>query len=646
MNRQDTGSGAAPPAKPAAGKVHGSPDEAATAPPAVSVHRTVEELAERLAFSERRLEALENARRPLIHPILPERGNERLERLLAILQESIRDLADQIRDVQEQVTALAALPFDRSSDLVKAAHSAAADRQPPVDALVRRLLVLEGRVRTLSRLSPESFGRLARWMRRLPGRAIRKVGRETLRAARAVGQLAGGGSASATPESAVAAEPVRHVMSRRSPPVPPLLSVVLPVHGGDGAAALRTALARQTVANREVAVWDVESGRYEVTDAAGKPRAAGVAASAEELRQVLAGEFVVALRPGSEELPASWLEVGAFAAAAEGLAFVQLACERADSRACLHPAVEVAPEPHPSRDLVIVRRELWTLEPFVDARAWRSAARGDGTVIGRSLRHGDVPLAARESAAAGAAVPAGLAARWVGEYLVAGTTPGREVLHAVFDVAEALTAPAEVAPAAGVMVIVAGAQAAAESLVAPVLEGLEARGEKLVVVMLADLSRLSAGARERWERVGGGALTLSAQLPRELHASFLLAIAASHGARRVLIVGPSGLDPEALAPLRDRAPRLRVVGWLAAGEIEAVRLDGAQAWLDGLLVPGEAALEAALRRWPQLAARCWPVRVAPAGADPAQWSSAPARQASASTIAVTNQVAAALDLPS
>jgi hypothetical protein len=634
MSRNETDPGAEPQARPAAGGVVSPRVAAHDAPASTAADRTIEELADRLAFAERRLEALENARRPIVHPVLPDRDNERLGRLLAVIQESVRDLAEQVRDVQEQVTALAASSFE-AGDGMSAARAATALASPHLDVLTRRLLVLEGRVRTLSRFSPLTLRRLAGWLLHLPGRVVRRAGRDTVRAARAAGRLAGRGSAAPELFPTSPAGTIRHVMARRTPPARPLLSVVLPVHGGDGEAELRSALARQSMANREVAVWDVETGRYRIEDAAGSARTQGVAASAQELRVELAGEYVVAWRHGAEALPADWLEVGAFAAAAEGLAFVRLACERSDGRPCHHPSAVVSPEPGPSRDSVIVRRDLWTLDPFADAAAWRAEARVEGLVIGKVLYRRGAPLAVRESAAATAIVPAGLTARWVGPYLVTGSSDGGEVVHAVFDVADALAPADGTGRRAALAVLVAAAQPAADPVVLAALEALATEGGAPAIVMLADTSGLPATVRERWDRIGGGALELSAQLPRELHGSFLLAVAASRGCDRVLVVGPAALDPAALAPLRARAPRLRVVGWLTADDAAAPELAGAEDWLDGIVVSGAAAMEAAVPRWPKLAARCWQV---PSAREAGAAGAAQPRDAAAAA----KQVAAAL----
>jgi hypothetical protein len=135
------------------------------------------ELLARLAEVEARVQALENARRPLISvgPVDAE-DSERIDKLLGSQQQSLRDVADDLRDMREQLFLLVGAVEDqvRESEAGTCAVSGIAPAAGRDDRLALRLLALEARLRDLESL-PWIALLFLRRMIALPWRIVRRI---------------------------------------------------------------------------------------------------------------------------------------------------------------------------------------------------------------------------------------------------------------------------------------------------------------------------------------------------------------------------------------------------------------------------------------------------------------------------------------
>ncbi len=523
----------------------------------------------RLAEVERRLSALENGRRPIVVPPVTERGAERAERLLAVMQESLRDLADDLRDLHEQVALLvstAARPTESAAAALAAPPAAAAVSPQTAAALARRLVAAEARIKRLEPRPRRSLRSVAVWLARLPWRVVRRIMRDSLRVVRAVSAKLLPAPAPALPaESTVA---IRHVLAHRSPSTAPLLTVVLPSHGDEDRARLHAALARQTVRGHDLVDWNVQSGSFTLASADGSGTTSGSARDAVDLRKQLRSDYVCSLRAGSEALPATWLELGSVVAASEGLLFAELACHCQDGRRVYHPSAAALPGRRPSSDLTIVRRDLWNPEGEIGESQLGEFARGGPLVLGKRLRW---TLEAPCVASTVEPVPEPLwtpEVRWLGDYLVSSLPSTTEVVHAVFEVREGRERSTW-SEGESVVVILDRLQSGSEWWQAPAFRALSARGVELILVELGRPATATGVVPAPWAELTPIRYDLAANVAPPLQEAVLARIVARHSTRGVIAVGRADLGSGVLRRLRERLPSIRVAVWMGTGEATA-----------------------------------------------------------------------------
>ena len=511
----------------------------------------------RLRALDRRVAVLENGRRPTVAPSLGGAGAERAERLLAVMQESLRDLADDVRDLHEQLAVLVSAPAGSSAE----GGSRPDEAQLPAHVaavLVRRLAAAEARIRRLEPRRRLSLRSAAVWLARLPWRVIRRAAREAVRPVRAL-------RAAARPEPppadlAAPAAAVRHVLASRPPLSAPLLTVVLAHHGEEDRRRQRAALDRQSVTGHDVVEWDVQSGAFSLRAGDGSSRVSGSAADARELRTHLRSEYVCALRGASGLLPATWLEVGSRVASGEGLLFVELECRHPQGWQMYHPDAGVLPDRRPASDLMIVRRDIWDLDGGIGMPELGEIARGGPIVIGKRLPWTCDPPC-RAAALAQPAEPLWTPdVRWLGAYLFSSPPRSPEVTHAVFEVAEPGRAAA--APAGeSVVIVLDRLPAGSEWWQAPAFRVLAARGCTPVLVELDHPAGATGALPGPWARLSPLRYDLAAHVAPPLRPSELARIVARHGARAVVFVGRAEIEGEAVRRLRERHPEVRLALW-------------------------------------------------------------------------------------
>ena len=308
----------------------------------------------------RRLDALENAKRPSPHVDLSSvEGVERFERLLELLQGSIRDLAADNRDLHQKIGLLAEILEEKNPQqggTTRALHTGTVSEQTNLGL---RLLAVEARLASLAASAGTGGPRTARaFLRRCARvglRVVRRAGRPAWRGARRIARRLTAGASSGDAGNAGV------VLAARPKLVCPALAVIIPEDGlsKQEMNAIGLALARQTTHNWQSVTWSRARGRFEVRSALGLLLAEGAARSEDDLRDALTTTYACTFTAECSRLSNAALEIGLWTAAGEGLRVVLLVSGDDAAGGGRDPGADARSEPSASCELAIVERELW-----------------------------------------------------------------------------------------------------------------------------------------------------------------------------------------------------------------------------------------------------------------------------------------------
>jgi glycosyltransferase involved in cell wall biosynthesis len=336
---------------------------------------------------QRRVEVLEDSRRAVPALDLSLEGAQRLERLLRILQSTIEDVANDNRDIHDQIAALVST-VEHATPAVGTGPirgTVVAISGTPFDGIERRLFSLEARVRLLERpLATVSF-RGAHWLQRRTVSALRFANRALGGAARRVV-----GRAKRALGRGTSSRDEIHLTVRERPPIgAPALSIFLPTDRFSAAelALLREALGKQTIRDREWVLWNGQTGSYSIEEDEGASRRDGTARTLAELKAAARGKYFVSGGSRSAALPLSWWETGAWLMGGEDLAFVWLDPGDTD-------IASPQGDTEQSAGLFLVRKDLWEPDKGLHLDALVSFAKAArDPILGKRVRHVGRPSA-------------------------------------------------------------------------------------------------------------------------------------------------------------------------------------------------------------------------------------------------------------
>ena len=545
----------------------------------------------------RRLDALENAKRPSPHVDLSSvEGVERFERLLELLQGSIRDLAADNHDLHEKIGFLVEILEEtnpQQGGTTRALHTGAASGQT---SLALRLLAVEARLAEMGR-SPGAGGdpSVRAFLRRFARAGLgvaRRAGRPAWRGARRIARrLTAGASSGDAGGTGV-------VLAARPRLVCPALAVIIPVDGlsRQDMDAIDLGLARQTTHNWQSVTWSRARGRYEVRSALGLLLAEGAAGNEDDLRDALIAPYACTFTADCSRLSNAALEIGLWTAAGEGLRAVLLVPGEGAAGGGRDPGADARSEPRASCELAIVERELWGAAGLDADRIRELAGRVSATPIAKVVAPSGLPsgqpqhgedrwrswgLRPVDGYPGYLAGPGFRAPRWRRE---------------VFPLDQVIDEPVVPDARPSVLVLVPSPEGDDAEVELHDLTAKLAAQFRFVVVALAEHGEASnttvAGI---W---GDAGLWFDlAALPRELHGSCLALLVRRYQVETLLALDGTLWLGGSMAWFRARFPRLRFVSWLSR-EPELMthwRLQDLVTGLDRWLVSGEHLARRVLR---------------------------------------------------